>query len=68
MKIKCINNDMNLTHTESKEKPRLTLGKIYDGEKTELGYAVINDEGEEEGFVEERFEKLRDINLEQLGI
>ena len=68
MKIKCINNDMSLTHPTSKEKTRLTLNKIYEGEKTEIGYAVVNDIGEKEGFVEGRFEDIREVNLEKLGI
>ena len=68
MKLKCINNDMSLTHPGNTSKTRLTLGKIYDGEKTLIGYAVVNDDGEEEGFNENRFIKLRDVNLNKLGI
>ena len=68
IKVKCINNKMNLTHPESNELTRLTEGKLYDGISYQIGINVINDEGYRETFVHERFIKMREINLKKLGI
>ena len=64
----CINNDINLTHPDNLGKTRLTKDKVYIGEEYYTGIETINDDGQKETFAHERFIKLREHNLEKLGI
>lgn len=68
MKVRCIDN--RHLHMEGiNATTRLTVGKFYDViEECNVGFIIINDKGEKETFFSERFEKLRDKNLNELGI
>ena len=59
-------------HLASKKKTRLTLNKKYEVLSISyVGYRLVNDEGELETFVKDRFIKLQDkriSRLKELGI